>query len=229
MLVIPLFRATCVLPNLCSCPHLLCKPSFHFLNGQSSLSDPPSQHMALPTLLWPFTFVCFVLFCFNPLLELWSLIKQYSVWKSFEFLLSSLPMGTDGATFTTIIHSSLALGQPPHSDPLPMSILSTQFHFYFQILPSLLLHRDICPHVVLGMDLSDTHTESPFPCNDCCNDQSFIIPGSSCLRMGTLPRYPQPLVKLHSPESSPSLFHGHIIWIPSQAHKLLHNHKLLHK
>lgn len=67
-------------------------------------------------------YVC--LFCFNPLLELWSLIKQYSVWKSLEFLLSSLPMGTDGATFTTITHSSLALGQPPHSDPLPMSILS---------------------------------------------------------------------------------------------------------
>lgn len=90
---------------------------------------------------------------------------QYSALNSFEFFLSSPPVGTDGATFTKITYSALALGQPPHSDTLSMSILNSTASFLLSD-PLLILNPDICTCAVLGVDLSDTHTESPLPSNE---------------------------------------------------------------
>lgn len=61
-------------------------------------------------------------FYYNPCWT-WSSLGQYSALNSFEFLLSSPP-----------VSSCLAVGQPPHPDPLSMSILIALLQFYLQIL-----------------------------------------------------------------------------------------------
>lgn len=136
--------------------------------------------MTLPTLLWPL--MSWGFFLKSPV-EFWSFIRHYSVLNSLECLLSSLPVGTDGATFTTITCMQ-SPGSWPTSSFWPMSCLwafgVTQFHFYFQILFSWIQMYVYMLNCGWIWATPTQNHSSPAMIG-----KRFIIPGSSQLRVGT--------------------------------------------
>lgn len=118
--------------------------------------------------------------------DLWSPAGQDFVLNSFECLLSSPPVAREGTIFTTVVHSSLAVGKPSHSEPLQISILKSMDPFLLSD-PLFFLNPDTCSHVALWMIwVTPTQTCLSLP----TTGKSFSTPGSSCLRIGSLPGCP---------------------------------------